>query len=169
MHIGVVSDTHFASLDDGLEFFEWALSDVFADVELILHAGDIVHPDLLTSVTACPVLAVRGNCDAAAPDLPSQRIVSLGGYRIGMVHGWGGLSDLEPRVRSAFAGDALDVLIFGHSHFPVCRRDGALLLVNPGSPTDKRQAPFHSVGLLTLGRKVSGRIVNLDARMRGGR
>lgn len=166
IRIGVISDSHFTSLDDGLEFFDQLFDDVFADVELILHAGDIVHPDLLASITTCPVLAVRGNCDVAAPDLPQQRIVTRGGFRIGMTHGWGPLSELERRVRSAFAGEPLDVLIYGHSHFPVCRREGSLLLVNPGSPTDRRQAPFHSVALLTLGRKASGQIVNLDARMR---
>jgi len=166
IRIGVVSDSHFTSLDDGLEFFDDLLSDVFADVELILHAGDIVHPDLLASVTDCPILAVRGNCDVVSPDLPQQRIVTRGGFRIGMVHGWGARTELEMRVRAAFAGEALDVLIYGHTHFPVCRREGSLLLVNPGSPTDRRQAPFHSVALLTLGRKVSGQIVNLDARKR---
>lgn len=166
IRIGVISDTHFSSLDEGLEFFDDLLVGVFADVELILHAGDVVHPELLASITDRPIVAVRGNCDAAAPDLPQQRIVSRGGYRIGMIHGWGGLSDLEPRVRAAFAGEALDVLVYGHSHFPVCRREGSLLLINPGSPTDRRQAPFHSVALLTLGRRVSGKIVNLDARGR---
>jgi len=166
IRIGVISDSHFTSLAEGLEFFEQLLDDVFANVELILHAGDIVHPDLLASVTSCPILAVRGNCDVAAPDLPMQRIVARGGFRIGMTHGWGPLTDLERRVRSAFTGEELDVLIYGHSHFPVCRREGSLLIVNPGSPTDCRQAPFHSVALLTLGRRVSGRIINLDARKR---
>lgn len=166
LRIGVISDSHFTSLADGLEFFEQLRADVFADVELILHAGDIVHPDLLASFTSCPILAVRGNCDVAAPDLPQQRIVTRGGFRIGMVHGWGARVDLEMRVRAAFAGEELDVLIYGHSHFPVCRREGSLLLINPGSPTDRRQAPFHSVALLGLGRRASGRIINLDARWR---
>ncbi len=162
IRIGVVGDTHFERLDDGLDFFSGLFAGVFADVDLVLHTGDIVHPDLLTAVTARPILAVRGNCDAAADTLPSQRIVERAGYRLGLIHGWGGTADLEHRVLNAFGHEPLSAVIYGHSHFPVCRRERNLLLVNPGSPTDRRQAPFHSVALLSLGRRLSGQIVNLD-------
>jgi phosphomethylpyrimidine synthase len=42
-----------------------------------------------------------------------------------------------------------------------CRRDGVLLF-NPGSPTDRRWAPYHSVGILELGDTIEGRIIRLD-------
>jgi len=167
VRIGVVSDTHFEGVAAGLDFFTGLFDDVFAGIDLLLHAGDIVHADVLTAITGCPVLAVRGNCDAAADDLPNQRIVSCSGFRIGMIHGWGTTADIEHRVCSAFSGEHLDALIYGHSHFPVCRREGHLLLLNPGSPTDRRQSPFHSVGLLHLGQRLSGQIINLDSRSRG--
>ncbi len=161
MKIGVVSDTHFEYLDQGLNFFEQLFTTVFADIDLLLHAGDIIHPDLLDCLTDKPVLAVRGNCDTA--DLPTQRIIEAGTFRIGLMHGWGAQNDLDERIRKSFADEAIDGLIYGHSHFPQVRRKNGLLIMNPGSPTDKRQAPFHSVGLLTVGQRLTGKIINLDA------
>ena len=161
MKIGVVSDTHFDHLDQGVTFFSRLFATVFADIDLLLHAGDLVHPDLLDCLTEAPVLAVRGNCDPAG--YPERRIVTAGDFRIGLVHGWGGQHDLEDRILRSFDGEALDGLVYGHSHFPLVRRENGLLIMNPGSPTDRRQAPFHSVGLLTAGQRLTGKIVNLDA------
>jgi putative phosphoesterase len=164
MKIGVISDTHFEKIDQGVEFFTRLFSTVFSEIDLLLHAGDIVHPDLLDCLTETPVLAVRGNCDTVA--LPSQRIVDAGGFRIGLMHGWGGQADLEERICRSFDGEPIDGLVYGHSHLPLVRRKNGLLIMNPGSPTDRRQAPFHSVGLLTVGKKLTGKIINLDALWR---
>ena len=161
MKIGVVSDTHFEYLDQGVSFFTQLFASVFSEIDLLLHAGDLVHPDLLGCLTDKPVIAVRGNCDTF--DLPMQRIVQAGKFRIGLKHGWGGLNDLEERIFQSFAGENIDGLVYGHSHFPQVRRKNGLLIMNPGSPTDKRQAPFHSVGLLTVGQRLTGKIINLDA------
>jgi len=163
IQIGVVSDTHFEHLEVGVEFFTHLFSTVFSEIDLLLHAGDIVHPDLLDCLTQKPVLAVRGNCDTLA--LPTQRIVDVGGFRIGMMHGWGGEVDLEERICRCFAGEAIDGLIYGHSHLPLLRCENGLLVMNPGSPTERRRAPFHSVGLLTAGKKLTGEIINLDVKM----
>ena len=164
MKVGVISDTHFENLDQGIDFFARLFDTVFAEIDLLLHAGDLVHPDLIDCLTEKPVLAVRGNCDPAG--LPSQRIVTAGDFRIGLVHGWGGCNDLEERVLRSFEGEVIDGLIYGHSHFPLIRRENGLLIMNPGSPTDKRQAPFHSVGMLTVEKRLTGKIVNLDALWR---
>jgi len=105
---------------------------------------------------------VRGNCDEAAPDLPEKRIYEAAGFRIGLIHGWGGPDGIVSNVLSSFADVPLDALVFGHSHYPLCRQNGHVLLFNPGSATDRRAAPFHSVGILTLAEKLTGQIVNLD-------
>lgn len=162
MRIGVLSDTHFGTLRDGLEVLEGLLQGPFAGVELILHAGDLGHTQLLDGFLEVPLLAVRGNTDGADARLPEQRLIELAGFRIGLIHGWGPIAGLENRVRQAFAGTPLDCLIYGHSHSPVCRRHHGLLLFNPGSPTDRRSAPWHSVGLLELGPTLNGRILPLD-------
>lgn len=162
MYIGVVSDTHFRSLREGIGFFERLLQGPFAEVELILHAGDLGPPQLLDGFLEVPLVAVRGNTDGANANLPLQRVLELAGFRIGLIHGWGSLAGLESRVLGEFAGVRLDCLIFGHSHYPLCRRRDGLLLFNPGSPTDRRSAPCHSVGMLELGQTLNGRILALD-------
>ncbi len=162
MKLGVLSDTHFTSLADGLGFMQRLCDGPFAEVDLILHAGDIVHPDLFFCFDTKPVLAVRGNCDEAAPGLPMRRVEEFAGFRIGMTHGWGPQRGIVGQVLGSFADEPLDVLIFGHTHYPLCRYKDDLLLFNPGSAIDRRDAPYHSVGILELGARVDASIINLD-------
>lgn len=160
--IGVLSDTHFSDLKQALPFLEALAERHFAGVEIILHAGDLVNPDILMSFAGRTVHAVRGNMDLGARDLPARKIITVHGFRIGLIHGWGAPDAVEERVLREFQGEKLDCLVYGHSHQPVCyRRDGVLLL-NPGSPTDRRWAPFHSVGLLELDERIEGHIIRLE-------
>ncbi len=162
MKIGVISDTHFVDLATGLVFMDALCHGPFADVELILHAGDIVHPDLLSCFDAKPIVAVCGNCDEPSALLPEKRVLEAGGFRIGLVHGWGGPAGIVANVLSRFEGDKLDALVFGHSHYPLNRHNGDLLLFNPGSATDRRKAPYHSVGILEVNDSITGSIINID-------
>jgi ferredoxin len=91
-----------------------------------------------------------------------KRVVQLADTRIGMIHGWGAPNGIEKRVLDGFSAENIDVLVFGHSHRPVCRRAGSVLLLNPGSPTDRRSAPHHTVGLLHIGQGVEGEIIRID-------
>ncbi len=130
-------------------------------VDLILHAGDLTVLAVLDELrTIAPVEAVHGNVDSPAvlATLPRTRVLELAGKRIGLVHGDGPGYSTVARARSAFAGLQLDAVVFGHSHSPYCRREGNLLLFNPGSPTDKRREPRASFGLLTVADTVEGRI-----------
>jgi predicted phosphodiesterase len=43
------------------------------------------------------------------------------------------------------------VVVFGHSHVPLLEDEGGLLMVNPGSPTDRRRMPTYTMGVLELG------------------
>ena len=162
MKIGVLSDTHIHSLDAGIALAEKLLSGPFSDVDVILHAGDHVLPELPSCFYPLPWYGVQGNMDQGGPDLPLQRIIQLGGFSIGMTHGWGAPQGIEARVLQSFSQDDLDIVIYGHSHYPVCHNEGSLLVMNPGSPTDKRKAPFHTVGLLSLGAVPHGEIIRLD-------
>jgi len=162
MRVGVLSDTHIQSLDAGLVLAEQLLSGPFADVEVILHAGDQVHPDLSSCFYPLPWYGVCGNMDKPQTTLPIQRIVELSGFRIGMVHGWGLSDGLEKRVLNSFSAADIDVLVFGHSHRPICQKVGSIVLFNPGSPTDRRSAPHHTVGLLSLGDEAAGQIIRID-------
>ena len=120
--------------------------------DLVLHAGDIVPSDLLRELCGfAPTLAVLGNNDAD-PDLshlPETRLEVIEGVRVAMVHDSGPRAGRQARMRRRFP-DA-DVVVFGHSHIPWNEPgvDGQLLF-NPGSPTERRAQPHHTMGLLQL-------------------
>ncbi|PLX94035.1 MAG: hypothetical protein C0621_06270 [Desulfuromonas sp.] len=162
IRIGVLSDTHLMRWEDCDALAQRLMRKLWSEVDVVLHAGDIVNPDLLDCFGGKEVYAVRGNMDPPSPRLPNQRIVTFGGCRFGMVHGWGSPEGIEERVVGAFAGEELDVIIYGHSHLPICREVEGILLLNPGSATDRRKAPFHSVGLIEIDDNLSGRILRLD-------
>ncbi len=162
MLIGVLSDTHIVDIEDGYLLAKELLSGPFADVAAIVHAGDHVHPDLGCCFAPLPFYSVSGNMDKVSAERPISRILTFAGKRIGVVHGWGGGHCIEQRVMETFYSADVDVIIFGHSHKPLCQRRGSVLLFNPGSPTDRRSAPFHSVGILEIAAEISGKIIALD-------
>lgn len=162
MRIGIISDTHIHSLDAGIVLAEKLLNGPFSAIDAIIHAGDHVYENLDSCFYPTPWYSVRGNMDSSHGKMPLQRIVTLAETRIGIVHGWGDPSGIEKRVLSCFPASDIDVLVFGHSHRPVCRKSGSVLLFNPGSPTDRRLAPYHTVGILHLGTEVSGEIIRID-------
>ena len=103
--------------------------------------------------------AVAGNMDDSeiVTALPSKREITIDGLAIGLMHGWGGASDLPRRIRTQFSSD-IDCIVFGHSHVPYNRKDGHTLLFNPGSTVFAHNRTF---GLLTVENgEISGKIVN---------
>ncbi|WP_072905305.1 metallophosphoesterase family protein [Malonomonas rubra] len=164
MLVGVLSDTHLHRVDEAERLAAVLLRGAFAEVEAILHAGDVVLPALEDYFYPLPWYGVRGNMDHSLSDLPISRIVTLQEKQIGMIHGWGSGVNFEQRVQAHFADKQLDALVFGHSHAPLCKRVGDLLLFNPGSATDRRSAPEHTVGLLKIekGQPITGRIIPID-------
>lgn len=161
--IGVISDTHLTETGEAMAFLSELAEQCFAEVAMILHAGDIVAPGVLAAFSPRPVYGVRGNMDPACPGFPQKRILEIDGVRIGLIHGWGASEGLIERVRKEFGDVKLDCLVFGHSHVPMCRQDGDLLLFNPGSAVDRRDMPYASVGLLEVENgSIRGRIVPLS-------
>ena len=129
--------------------------------DLVLHAGDLMDPSLLEELAAyAPVWAVRGNLDP--PDLPEGLEFELGGVRVAMIHDSGRKQGRRTRLRRRFP-DAR-VVVFGHSHIPFLEDESGLMLLNPGSPTDRRRQPHHTFALLrTEGGEVRAEIVLLQA------
>lgn len=152
--VGVVSDTHFPRfgtqlpkrLIDGLRK---------ANVRAILHAGDLVTPLAIELLeTIAPVVAVQGNNDKRKhwpKPLPPSTVVEFAGVRVGLVHGHAGTGRTTPdRAFNTFLDENVAAIVFGHSHVPhISMRDGRLL-VNPGSPTDKRLNLRYSFATLTV-------------------
>ena len=118
--------------------------------DAILHAGDFIDLPVLDELGTLgpPLYAVHGNVDqpGVVAALPERRVVELSGIRIGMVHDAGPASGRLDRMRRAF--DGCDAVVFGHSHIPLheVSDDGAFQLFNPGSPTDRRRQPCHTMG-----------------------
>lgn len=163
MKIAVFSDTHLADPKSGIPFLAGLLQRHLPDAALVLHAGDLVHPDLLLAFAPLTVYAVRGNLDPAMDGVPIKRVIEVGGFRIGLIHGWGGGPQVEVNAAASFAEVSLDVLVYGHSHWPVCHRQGGVLVLNPGSCTDRRRASRHTFGVLEIkDGSVEARIVSIE-------
>jgi putative phosphoesterase len=119
-----------------------------AAADAILHAGDFMELPVYTWLCSVgpPVWAVRGNVDSAELQarLPLTRVVEAAGARIGMVHDSGPSDGRLSRMRRRFPG--CDAVVFGHSHMPLLESSGGFTIFNPGSPTERRRAPVHTMG-----------------------
>jgi len=122
--------------------------------DLIVHAGDISDMATLGMLRSfgCPLVAVRGNVEEpqVRAALPETAEVEVRGVRVGVVHDAGPEAGRPARLRRRFP--AADVVIFGHSHIPLDHTDAAgFRIVNPGSPTDRRRQPRHSMAEMLIG------------------
>lgn len=147
MLVAIVSDTH---LPRGRRRLPGACLERLRTADLILHAGDFVSADALAEIEALapPLAAVHGNVDSKelGVHLPETRVVEANGVRIGMVHDAGPAQARLGRMRRRFP-DA-DAVVFGHSHIPLHEEDDdGFQIFNPGSPTDRRRQPRHTMGL----------------------
>lgn len=151
MLIGLISDTH---IPDRARILPQNVLDAFANVDLILHAGDLTSLKAIEELEdLAPVMAVQGNMDRAKGiDLPKARVIEAEELRIGLVHG-----EVYPRADTqqllylAKELDA-DILVSGHSHQPKIEQAEGILLLNPGSPVVPRLAD-RTVMILEINKK----------------
>lgn len=144
----VVGDTHLrAATLDRLPREIWNLASA---TDLVLHTGDVVDPAVLDALgERAPVTAVRGNNDLDLPNLPETIERKIAGVVVAMIHDSGPTQGRHRRMARRFP-DA-DIVLFGHSHAPLIEREGeGPLLVNPGSPTQRRRQAVHTVAWLEL-------------------
>jgi putative phosphoesterase len=160
--LAVISDTH---LPRGGRALPAACVEQLRAADAILHAGDLMELSVLAELEAIgpPVHAVRGNVDSAVLQarLPLTRIVEIEGARIAMIHdsgpAGGRLARLERRFPEA------DAVVFGHSHVPLHEERDGFAIFNPGSPTERRRAPRHTMGIAIVAQgRVAFELVNLD-------
>jgi putative phosphoesterase len=148
MRVGVISDTHIPATANTLPPIVF---DVFKDVALILHAGDLVELSVLDELRAiAPVEAVAGNMDEPEVHLklPAKKTIPLGKYTVGLIHGKYKIDTQREMIRKEF--DDVDLIVYGHSHAPFWGKEKGMYFLNPGSPTDKRYAPYNSIAVLEI-------------------
>ena len=144
----VLADTHIPRRTKGLPE---GLLPYLEEADLILHAGDLLDPKLLDELALyAPVRAVKGNVDPPEVDLPETLEFGFGGARVAMIHDSGRREGRRRRLARRFP--EARVIVFGHSHIPFLEDKDGLLLLNPGSPTDKRRQPEHTFALLRVER-----------------
>jgi putative phosphoesterase len=145
----LLADTHVAP--GGKRRLPDTVYELLADVDVVLHAGDVTEQDLLSELGGfAPVHAVLGNNDhALLGELPERDVVDLDGVRVAMVHDSGAAAGRAVRLHRWFP-DA-EVVVYGHSHLPeVLDGVDGQRLCNPGSPTWKRMAPAPTCAVLEV-------------------
>lgn len=147
MKIGVLSDTHLKGVTAD---FEGLLRNHFGDVDLLLHAGDMVALPVYEFLMSLKVEAVQGNMDEGklVGRLPLKKTFTLGGWKIGLIHGWGPAKGLEDRLRPEF--EDLHCLVYGHSHQAANHQRDGVLFFNPGTATGAGFFKRPSIGFLYL-------------------
>lgn len=162
MKIGVISDTH---IPDWAEEIPQEVLRGFKHADMILHAGDLVNLSVLDKLKTISkeVKAVRGNMDPyeVRKVLPEKEIITLGKYRIGMMHGYGHPHNLVELMTKVFKEDNVNLIIFGHSHSPINERKNGVLYFNPGSPTDKIFSPYNSYGMIEINDSIEAKIIKI--------
>jgi uncharacterized protein len=149
VQIAIISDTH---LPRGLRRIPDACVERLAAADLVIHAGDFTRISVLRELESyCELSAVHGNVDEyeLRTALPETTQVQAGGVSIAVIHDAGPAHRRLERLRRRFP-DA-DAVVFGHSHEPLHERapDG-FQIFNPGSPTERRRAPHHTMGVATV-------------------
>jgi putative phosphoesterase len=162
MLIAVTADTH---LPRGRRVIPERALELMRAADLILHAGDFVSEEVLEQIEALgpPVRAVHGNMDSPGlrSSLPRETVVDAGGARIGMLHDSGPASGRLERLRLRFPES--DAVVFAHSHRPLHQREGGFQIFNPGSPTERRRSPHHTIGLARVeGGAIDFELLELD-------
>ena len=161
LEIAIIADTH---MPRGRRRLPEACARRIASADLLIHAGDFSSAAFYAELEALgtPLVAVHGNVDDAElrARLPERAMVEAGGARIAVIHDAGPRRGRLERLGRAF-GDA-DAVVFGHSHLPLHESEAGFQIFNPGSPTERRRAPGHTMGMAVAdGGEVRFRLVEV--------
>jgi putative phosphoesterase len=130
--------------------------------DLVIHLGDFTGVDLADRLDETgKLIAVHGNNDMQAlrTRYPDRHDLEVEGHVVRCIHGdVGGRTATEAAAKERGA----DVVLYGHSHMPKILHQNGVLLFNPGSPTQKRFAPYRSYGILDIGEEVDARLVSIE-------
>jgi putative phosphoesterase len=149
--VAVIADTH---LPRGARRLPDRCLEQIRSSDLVLHAGDVASEEALAEIEALgtPLRAVHGNVDMPElrARLPRELELDLDGVRVAMLHDAGPAKGRLERLRRRFP--EAKVLVFGHSHLPLHEREPGFQIFNPGSPTERRRAANHTMGVARFNR-----------------
>jgi putative phosphoesterase len=160
--IAIIADTH---LPKGARRLPDGCIVRLRAADLIIHAGDLSTLAVLQELQSySQVIAVHGNVDdyEVRQALPGTAALEAEGATIAVVHDAGPARRRLERLRHRFP--EADAVVFGHSHMPLheSTEDG-FQIFNPGSPTERRRASHHTMGLARIEHsKISFGLVELD-------
>lgn len=160
--LALVGDTH---LPRGRRRLPDACIERLRAADLVIHTGDFSTAAAYEEIAgiAQELVAVHGNVDDAElrRRLPRRRLIEVDGVRIGLIHDAGPAGGRLARMQREFP-DA-DAVVFGHSHLPLHQGDAAFQIFNPGSPTERRRSPVHTMGLAAVhGASIRFEVVTLS-------
>ncbi len=142
--MGIISDTHGTLRTE--------VFTIFAEVDHILHGGDVGPVDLLVELEAlAPVTAVYGNTDGVElrQRCPQVAELDLDDFRIVVTHGDQFGSPTPAKLHAAFP--TAEIIVFGHTHRPLLQLvDRTVTVMNPGSAGAARFGIPPSVGIMEL-------------------
>lgn len=147
--LGIISDTHYP--ENQLPIEEIKLH--FKDVDLILHAGDLVSDKLLVLLKSiAPVEAVYGNMDPLdlRIKLPDKKILKFNEVSIGLAHGTGFYSKLKDKLSQYFKDEKIQIMVLGHTHRPCNQMIDNTLFFNPGSPVKPFFPNQPTIGIIRI-------------------
>ncbi len=168
MRLGIISDTHGSAAA-----WEKAMTAVFREVELIIHAGDVLYhgprnplpegydPQRLAALinkAPVPVIIARGNCDAEIDQLliewPLQApyaFLQVESLRLLVTHGHQApFQELQAQAERY----RVRLLISGHTHLPEISKERGVVFLNPGSPSLPKGTPARPTAALVDERSV---------------
>lgn len=166
MKVLVISDTHIPVAANELPA---VIIEQAKKSNCCIHAGDFTGIEVLKNLeNLTKIYAVSGNMDN--PDirerLPGKVIIELEGINVGIIHGRGAPSNLiDNYIKHEFSDDLkkIDIIIFGHTHYPADKTIEEKIYFNPGSPTDTIFAPYRSYGILEIeGKSIKRRIIKIE-------
>jgi len=136
----VFSDSH-----GHLEYMTYAVN--LEKPDQVLHLGDVVRDarGLQKAFPDLPMDWVQGNCDGYNGDTddPEEKEVFFAGRRLWILHGHTyGVKMGTGMLTEAARSRGVDVVLFGHTHTPLCDRSGSLWIVNPGTASGLPQATY---------------------------
>lgn len=160
MRIVVISDTHAHSLEE----LPKQMINECKKSDLIIHCGDYTRKKLLDELRKLGNFkGVYGNMDSdeIRKELPEKEIFKVNKIKIGMTHGWGAPFGLDDRAKKVFEIEKVDLIVYGHSHFPHHSIKEDIHFFNPGSATGSFPAFQKSYGLITIDKEIKCEIVKV--------